>query len=71
MHENYNEITNKSPQFKINEYSETLININNLFHGFANDLVNRSKALGSNLKEFSKIAINYDKSIYKVYKNLH
>ena len=33
--------------------------------------MNRSKTLGSNLKEYSKISINYDKSIFKLYKYLH
>ena len=27
--------------------------------------------MGSNLKEYSKISLNYDKSMFKLYKNFH
>jgi predicted nucleic acid-binding Zn-ribbon protein len=37
----------------------------------ANDLISRSKTMQSNLQEYSKISINYDKSIFRLYKHLH
>ena len=47
-----------------------LININNLIHIFANDLVNRSKTIGSNLREYAKIEVNYDRSMFRLYRNV-
>lgn len=68
LHEAYGELTNKSPEQKVDQYSEVLININNLFHLMAEDLNSRAKIFTAHLKEFHKVQLAYDRSIAKLYR---
>ncbi len=53
----------------MHEYSDVLININNLFHLMAEDLNARAKIFTAHLKEFHKIQLAYDRGVAKLYRN--
>lgn len=70
MHECYKELINKSPEQNNSEYSEILININLLFHVLSSNLSTTAKVMQTNLKDYFKLSLNYDKHITRVYRNV-